>query len=896
MKNPFALFLFIAVSSVLPRPASAFDPPCKTASGISVSIPGFQDSVYTNRTDGWTRNQCREIAMRESLGFSVAVSNLTGRTVSGTLSVCLNDDWSVNGFAGDVEFAPFETKLFGYTAVPGRRAVSAHYPIHARFKPKDAVDAIHAIAIFRTVDPAWTPRPKAPPDPVRPGISCQLWKKKESEAIAMARKAFGGDLSAKGSFLISDGPSARYGVGVAKGDRDLADGAIAFFDGTRLLVYRGFEVMIDNKDALSEAAEIPVFTEISVVGGALRIRWTMPGVKRSRSGNPRFTRLNLSDCSQRIRRGYMGLGHVLESPGTFRCSASGFSHCTRHVGADYENGLSLVHATDTIQQSPFLSVRERNVFSTLTGNDATFFLVPGSNGAFEAARRFRRVAGYRKSPGHDLITSRVCLDRWFDTNYDGIAANVRKLSRHGVTDCIYVKHDWRRWGWDYADPDNDPLIPGVGSHAESVRACQEAGMLYVPHDNYTDVYPYSDNYTYRDVVFDTDGFVRKAFYNPERNILAYRWLPMAPQACARRNMAIIRNSYAPDGIFLDVYTAHCPYDYMDRGGVFHSRQEMSQDWGRIHRMCLEELGRPRGPAISEAGQDHLVGVLDAGQSDHYAADYFIRTPGAFADSERVPWHDMVTHGYYVLFAGGLQFRYAQTSPREKKRNLRLHGYGSDDYLSNTLIGGRNPMAEGKFCEATVRTYWMLHDVCASLAKAELLSHEFGPTIHQQHTVFSNGAKVWTNRATGETWTVSGNILPGYGFWAEAPGGLCTGSILSGGRHIAFSRSPEKFFLDVRDGRGPAEFWAVKTSRAALLEFPEGAGEMKITPPRTYKTPYTVWIDLAKLGRGNSGVKEVRAQDAHVAVDWSLAGGKLRVVVPAQTECCTVVWSDPAAGR
>ena len=675
-----------------------------------------------------------------------------------------------------------------------------------------------------------------------------------------------------------------------KGTRDLVDGAIAFTDGERSLVYRGFEVMIDDRDALGDSFGVPISTEIGVTGGALKVRWTIPGIKRSKDGHPRFTRLNLADCSERIRRGYLGLGVVLENPGTFTCSVGGASQSTRHVGADYANGLSLVHATDTIPQRPFVSIRERNLFSTLTGNDATFFLVPGRKGAFEAARRFRAVAGYRKSPNHDAFTSRVCLDKWFDYNYAGVTENVRRLARYGVTDCIYVKHDWRRWGWDYADPENDPLIPGIGSHAESARACREAGMLYVPHDNYTDVYPYSDNFTYADVAFDTDGFVRKAFYNPERNILAYRWLPQGPVACARRNMAIMKRSFAPDGIFLDVYTAHCPNDYLDRDGVYHSRQEMSDEWGKIHRMCLEELGCPCGPAISEACQDHLVGVLDAGQSDHYLARHFIRKPGAFTDEERIPWHDMVTHGHYILFAGGLEFRYSEMAPRVKKRNLALHGYGSDDYLSDTLIGGRNPMAGGRFCEPTVRTYWMLHDICASLAKAELVTHEFGPTIHQQHTVFSNGAKVWTNRSTNETWVVEGRTLPQYGFFAEAPGGLSVGSVLAGGRHIAFSRSPERFFFDVRDGRGTVEFWAVKSARATFLEFPAGAKEMKITPPRMYKTPYTVWIDLAKLGRADAGVKEVRAEDVDVPVDWALKDGVLKVTVPAMAFRCVVIWS------
>ena len=43
---------------------------------------------------------------------------------------------------------------------------------------------------------------------------------------------------------------------------------------------------------------------------------------------------------------------------------------------------------------------------------------------------------------------------------------------------MYVKHDWRRWGWDYTVPDDDPPKCGKGTFAECVRAIQAAGMLY----------------------------------------------------------------------------------------------------------------------------------------------------------------------------------------------------------------------------------------------------------------------------------------------------------------------------------------------------------------------------------------------------------------------------------
>ena len=87
--------------------------------------------------------------------------------------------------------------------------------------------------------------------------------------------------------------------------------------------------------------------------------------------------------------------------------------------------------------------------------------------------------------------------------------------------------------------------------------------------------------------------------------------------------------------------------------------------------------KAQGPMISEAGTDALIGSLDAGQSDHFGAERWM-SKNQFADSERVPWHDMVTHGKFVLFAGGLGGRYAAQDWKTNGDPL-IHGYGSDDY-------------------------------------------------------------------------------------------------------------------------------------------------------------------------------------------------------------------------
>lgn len=868
--------------------AAAFDVPCQVRDGVSVSIPGFDTCVGTNTVHGWIFCQCREVCAKDApLAFSVVLSNRTDQACRGNLNVYLNDDWSVSGPTGRIEVAAQGVQMLDFTARALPRTVNALYPIHAELSLDDGKKCLHPIAIFRTVKTQEnlvkkpTPPPKRTAGPLRVDPACV------TRAVAQAKAALAqGADPAQGRYLLED-EGVRFGAGVAKGTHDLVDGAIAFSDGERTLVYRGFRVQIDEADVRERDVTTPFASEVTAERGALKIKWTMPGVVRTREGHPRFTRINLGGCSEKVFRAYYGFGNVIERPGTFTISAGGFTHNTRHVGADYDNGLSLVQATDTIQQKPLVSNRDLNLFSTVTGNDATFILVPGAKGAFEAARRFRAIAGYRKSPGHDALTSRVCLDRWFCYDYEKITRDVKTLARYGVTDCVYVKHDWRRWAWDFADPEDDPLLPGRGSHAACVKACQDAGMLYVPHDNYIDFYPTNPHYSYDDIVFNLDGSPQVAFYVPERNILSYRWNPEKPFACLKRNMDIIRRSYAPDGIFLDVYTAHCPTDYLDREGAFHTREEMSAWWGKAHRACLDRLGKPTGPALSEAGQDHLIGVIDGGQSDHFDARRMTRPSADFADAELVPWHDMVSHGYFTLFAGGLEYRYAARENFDKKVDAKNHGYGTDDYLSNTLIGGRNPMALGAAVERTVHTYWMLHDICASLAKAELVAHAFGENIHRQHTMFSNGAEVWTNRGSNDVWKVCGSELPQYGFLAKAPGGLLAASSLVDGRRVAFARGPDSFYLNAHEASRPVTVWAMTTARAVRLDYPEENGRWTLTPVRLYQTPFSVTVDLQMLGRTGTVVKAVTDEDTGRPVDWRQDGEVLSVTIPPKTFRCLV---------
>ncbi|MGN0853780.1 MAG: hypothetical protein ACI4Q3_10460 [Kiritimatiellia bacterium] len=635
------------------------------------------------------------------------------------------------------------------------------------------------------------------------------WAARERQALAAARDALAAGTDAAANRYRLEAAGRRYGAGVAMGRRGLIDGVLAFTDGERSIAYRGFTTRIET-----DGAELldPV-AEIREEKGTLRVKWSLPGVTPGANGFPRIGDLAIGPSSERPVRVYAGFGNVIEGPKAFTMHANGFALSTRHVGADYANGLSVVQAVDVPQDS-LVCDGEKNLFALHAHHAAQFTFVPSADGVFEAARRFRGVSGYRKSPGRDRLGGRMCLDQW-GGDYAAAAAGLRLAGKYGLNDSIFVKHDWQAWGYDYRLPEIYPPRGDAAAFGDMRRACRESGILFLPHDNYTDIYPDAENYSYDLVVFNLDGTPQKAWFNPGRFAQSYRWAPHAFRPWCLRNARLLKAGYDPDGVFIDVLTAHGPFDYLDRAGVFHSKMETSRCWGDAYTAYREGYGQMDAVCVSEAGQDHLVGTLDAGQSDHFGAAKILGR-GKFADAERTPWHDIVTHNHFVLFAGGLGGRY-QEENWHKGGDSALHGYGSDDYLCNTVIGGRNPMSDGPFSRTAVKTYWMQHDVCAALGEAEFLDLRYEGNIHRQHAFFSRGGEVWINRATNETWTLpNGIVLPSYGHYARTPGAE-SGVVLRNGIRCGYAICGETAFYDARkSARNDVPAAETSAARAEVL--------------------------------------------------------------------------------
>jgi len=642
---------------------------------------------------------------------------------------------------------------------------------------------------------------------------------RRQKAVDQARSALLGKSSAWSWKLESE--AGTTGTAIAPGPCGIADAFIAFVDDRQELVFDGFTVQVDGLGVGAERsglpcerveerfdagrgtitgyvargeALVPVQASVWAEKGALRIAFAMPGVQRDLHGEPRFTALAIGPASELAHRVYAGFGNVIQDPGRFDLQAGGFTLSTRHAGMDFQNGLSLVQASD-IFPDRFHVDPERRIYSLVAHHDATFSFVPSTHQAFAAARVYHDLANFKPAAGVPNLLGRICLDQW-GGDYRRAAQDIDMAARYGLADAVFVKHVWQNRGYDYRLPDIYPPAGSFDDFRAMVDACKRHGILFCPHDNYIDFYPDAAGFSYDHILFNADGTPQKAWFNKGRQAQSYRWSPTAFSPWLEANLKQVKAGFAPTAYFVDVFSAIAPVDFYDRQGRFYPKMLTAERWGAAFDRIREILGN-NAPTISEAGQDGLIGHLDAGESDHAGWLPEIKDPEAFcrwsmkaSDGERVPWHDMASHGSFVLLGGGLGSRYAGG------QDEALHGYGSDDYLSLTVMGGRNPMCDGPFSRRAVMTYWLLHDVCNTMAHDEMLADEFaGDDIHRQIVHFSNGGLVEVNRGQGD-WTTGGEVLPSFGFIARA--GTNEADITRRqGIISACAKSPGILFVDAR---------------------------------------------------------------------------------------------------
>jgi hypothetical protein len=627
-------------------------------------------------------------------------------------------------------------------------------------------------------------------------------------AAAASGKASGSDL-----FVFELPPDGR--AALALGPHGLADGALAFASGGHVLAIDGLRVTILDQPlgdwpsgvvgqgchTARDAQGRLTVVEQCVCGGQsfdlTTTAWSEgPGLRIKVACPQRITDVAPGATDQKASRVYYGHAYCIRDPKAFHASGGGHNLATSHVGFDFAGGLSLLMACDNPPDALKVDPDAR-LYALHAHCDTQFTFVPGSRGALDCAVRYRPLYDKRPAGGVARKAGRFVFDIW-GGRYSDDAAKLRRMFDYGLTDALYLKHVWQRWGYDYRLPDIWPPDPKLGTLDELRAVGQLCGRYDVPwglHDNYVDFYPDADGYSYEHISFDADGQPRKAWINNGRDAQSYSWRPDHFQPFLVRNLALLKAGLHPTASFVDVFTSSNGFDYYDRQGNFHSKLETRRCWGAAFDTIRDTLGG-NAPTSSEAGGDHLIGHLDGADCQllHIsatAAEFNNRLP--CADWDCVPWYDAVNHARFILHGVGYSGRYEGGRSREE------HGIESDDYISAELLTGHALMIDAAaFGRGAVRKYWLAQDFIRSIALDDVASVELiQGDLHRQRIAWQRGGQVSVNRGAAD-WNIGGRLLPQYGYAAQNRDRSIQSSIERiDGVIVEQSRRPGAFYVNAR---------------------------------------------------------------------------------------------------
>jgi hypothetical protein len=583
------------------------------------------------------------------------------------------------------------------------------------------------------------------------------------------------------------------------GRRGSLDARIGFVadTGERLLM-DGFHVQLEGAPVESPASMIPVLNiaksrdregalrvehalrlvtgetcrlvaRISMNAGILEVGWTLEDAPEPRPW--RVVRLEDVACgpwSRSAEKVYAGAGNVIVGPEAFRLPFDGHRLSTSFIGLEF-GPIKLVQSVDSVPDALDVRPAQRH-YSLHAAGDTAFRFVPRPD-IWAAVRNWREQDARPAASGVDDVAGRFVFDLW-GGRYAPSAERLARAFRYGLTDSMVVWHNWQRWGYDYRLPDIFPPNPALGTSEEFRRladTCREAGVLFAPHDNYIDLYPDADGFSYGEIAFHETGTPVRAWLNEGRGAQSYRWRADRVEPFLKRNLEWIEDAFEPTAYFIDVWSSIGPYDYWDWDGGFHPREDTRRTWGRLFAWIRQRLGDD-APQISESGHDALIGWLDGAQANHLRVDPDPPAGGyewatwkiQCEEAERVPWFDMAYHDRFVLHGAGYEVRFRAGLDRTE------HGIYSADYISTEILTGRPAMAPEAFSADVVRKYWLTHDLMRALALRRMESVEFEEgDIQRQKVVWENGVgSVWVNRNASSEWSCAGHRLPPFGFYAN----------------------------------------------------------------------------------------------------------------------------------
>ena len=342
----------------------------------------------------------------------------------------------------------------------------------------------------------------------------------------------------------------------------------------------------------------------------------------------------------------------------------------------------------------------------------------------------------------------------------------------------------------------DPKFGTLEELQEAGRVCDSHKVPWGLHDNYVDIYPDCEGFTYDLVSFNENGQPRKAWYNPGRDAQSYSWRPDLFEPFLKRNLKLIKENLHPSASFVDVFSSSNGFDFYDRKGNFHSKLETRRWWGQAFDTIRNTAGN-HAPTSSEAGSDHLIGHLDGADCQllRLTPNPSGMPPGCSAPIGRAfPGSMRSNHARFILHGVGYSNRY------EGGRSRNSHGIESDGLYQQRILTGHALMIDaGAFGRGAVRKYWLARTLFAPSPWTTSTASSSRTATFIASRSAGNGADWCTSTAARKTGRSAARCCRS----TAMPPRTATGKIQSSierrdGVIVEQSRGPKQFYVD---GRG-----------------------------------------------------------------------------------------------
>jgi hypothetical protein len=221
------------------------------------------------------------------------------------------------------------------------------------------------------------------------------------------------------------------------------------------------------------------------------------------------------------------------------------------------------------------------------------------------------------SPYKNISANYLVFDNW-QTPFSSVNTQVQKLHAVGVSNLWVIVHNWQNGGYDNKLPNTLPANPAYGGDAalnELAQTIRHSGYLFALHENYADFYTNAAAWNRADVALNSDGSLKKAWFNNGTGIQSYAMKPSVAANYLTNFASQIHQEYNTIASYLDVSPGVNPSGSVDYDATVTNAAMFREALAR-HRAFGGLLRRiHQGPVSGEGYQN----IFTMGYYDDYEA-------------------------------------------------------------------------------------------------------------------------------------------------------------------------------------------------------------------------------------------------------------------------------------